>query len=278
MADQRTIELAENRLPFWSRFTLTANLRFDPAVGVFRIIFEPGLQIPVFDYRRGEGNVTALEGSRSTERDTILQKANETRGGEKYIIEGISITKDGYPYERANLGQVVDGLQHTLIPPSSVAPANGGLVAVGGIVPTVEDFRALDSLMLEILQKYFFWELQIDGTRRILQMGPTILYPGVGGPQGGNVDTTNGGTFVANYMHIPETIQWNPSGVRDSNLVALLKSAYRCRVPTWTAPDGLDDAGAAIPNAVPTALGRIWTQGWIMNFHGAAISPVSAIS
>lgn len=277
MAQGQVIELAENTLPFWSRFTLTANLRFN-GTDVFRTLFEPGYQIPVYDYRRGEGDVIALEGSRSTERDTILQKANETRGGEKYIIKGVSITKDGYPYERGNVTGSDDGTQHTLIPPMSIAPANGGLVAVGGIVPTVEDFRALDSMMWEILQKYFFWELQIDGTRRILQMGPTALYPGVGGPAGGNVDTTNGGTFIQNYMKIEETIQWNPSGSKDSNLVALLKAAYRCRVPTWTAPDGLDDDEDPIPNAVPTALGREWTQGWIMNFHGQAISPISSIS
>jgi hypothetical protein len=55
-------------------------------------------------------------------------------------------------------------------------------------------------------------------------------------------------------------------------MVALLKAAYRMRCPTWTAPD------AVFVGAVPTPMGRLWTQGWVMNFHGRAISPVSNIS
>ena len=267
-------EVAVNTLPFWSRFTLSTNLQFDPAVGLFRTQFSAGFRVPVFDYRKGEQNVSALEGSRATSRDTILVTANQTRGGGLYRIFGVSFTKDGWPYVRSGAGSQ-NGIIHSLFPPNSIQPGNGGF---GPQVPSVEDFRALDSLMTEILAKYFRLELQIDGTRRIIEMGPTIYYPGIGGPFGGNVDTTHGGTANNNYMHIREGIVWNPAGAVDSNLQVSLEAAYDCITPTWTNPTGTDDAGNAISGATPTAMGRLWTQGWIVNFHGREESPTSNIS
>lgn len=263
-------EIAINTLPFWSRFLLDVDLRFD-GTNTFRTIFARGTRLPVFDYRKGERNVTALQGAQATSRDTILVQANQTRGGGQYTIHGISFTKDGYPYEAED----AQGLAHSLFPGASVQPANGG---AGVVVPTVEDFRSLDSLMIEVFQKFFRMELQIDGTRRILEMGPSILYPGVGGPNGGNVDTTNGGTAVNNYMKIREGIVWNPSGAVDSNLVMSLEAAYDCILPTWTAPDGLAPDGQPIADAVPTALGRRWKIAYIANFHGVEESPTSNIS
>jgi hypothetical protein len=272
-------EIAINTLPFWSRFTLTYDLRFDPATGLVRTQFPAGFSIPVFDYRKGEQSVAALEGGRATPRDTILVQANQTRGGGLYRIHGISFTKDGWAYEKSGDGNR-NGLIHTLYPPSSSQPGNN---AFGPQVPTPEDFRALDSLSYEVFQKYFRMEVQIDGTRRILEMGPTILYPGVAGPVS-DVDTVNGAPFVVNFMKIREGITWNPSGAVDSNLLVALQAAYDCVTPTWTTPAGTADGEAPgpdnplIPNAQPTSLGRQWTSAWIVNFHGYEESPTSNIS
>lgn len=266
-------EIAVNTLPFWSRFTLTSDLRFDPATGLFKTQFAAGFSIPVFDYRKGEQNVSALEGSRATARDTILVQANQTRGGGLFRIYGLSFTKDGWAYERSGEGSK-NGTIHTVYPPNSLQPGNGGF---GPQVLSVEDFRGLDSLMAEMFLKYFRTEIRVDGTRRILEMGPTIIYPGTGGPLS-YVDTTNGGTLIHNFMKIKEGILWNPAGTVDSNLQVFLQAEYDAITPTWTNPTGTDDAGAPIPNAIPTAMGRKWTQGWICNFHGIEESPTSNVS
>jgi len=271
--------IAINTLPFWSRFTQTLDLRYDGA-NVLREHFNPGFTIPCFDYRKGEQNVAALEGSRSTARDTILVQANQTRGGGLYRIYGVSFTKDGWAYERGNVGGQ-PGIRHTLYPPSGSQAANG---AAGPQVPSVEDWRALDSLFCEVFLKYFRFVIEIDGTRRILEMGPAMLYPGVNGPTGGNVDTVNGAPFVSNYMKIKEGIVWNPAGTVDSNLTVKLQAEYLCETPTWTTPAGTADGepvsqdNPAIADANPTALGRVWTQGWICNLHGVEEAPVSNVS
>ena len=264
-------EIAMNTLPFWSRFIVPADLRYDD-VNATRTIISAGTVIPVFDYRSGEQNVSALNGAKSTSRDTLLTQANQTRGGGMYHIRGLSITKDGYPYVASDKNSDV-GIVHNLWPGASVQPANGA----GPLVPTVEDFRSLDSLMWEVFEKFFRLEIRIDGTRRILEMGPAPLYPGIGGPLS-DVDTTNGGTYNSNYMHIPEGIVWNPAGTVDSNLMVALIADYDCVVPTWTAPDGLTPSGDPVSNAVPTALGRLWSQGWLLNFHGYEESPLSSVS
>lgn len=277
-------ELALNTLPFWSRFEIPVDLRWN-GVDLQTTVFTKGFKIPVFDYRRGENEVTALDNALATARDTIQSKAGQTRGGSLYKIHGISLTKDGYPYSRLLdvSGVPVTGakaLTHQLWPPQTMQPANGTL---GPQVPTVEDFRGLDSLMVEFLQKYFHFTLNVDGTKRIIEFGPTILYPGVGGPLG-YVDTTNGGTVVQNFMRIPEGITWNPAGAVDSNMVCELEASYDCLVPTWTTPNGTATGGPVtagnpvLPNANPTPIGRVWQQGWILNFHGEEISPVSNVS
>jgi len=268
-------EVAVNTLPFWSRFSLDSDLRFDGTT-LERTVVTAGTEIPVFDYRRGEQNVTALNGARATLRDTILTQAAQTRGGEKFTIHGISITKDGYAFVRDGIG-ARNGLVHHLFPPQSMQPGND---AFGPIVMSPEDWRAFDSLMWEILQKFFVMVLDIDGSRRIVQLGPTLFYPGVGGPKN-TVDTLNGDAFVQNYMFIKEGITWDPAGSVDSNFVVKLQAAYDCVVPTWTAPDGLNpfvDPPVAIPNAKRTAIGRLWTQAWLLNFHGVAESPTSNVS
>jgi hypothetical protein len=269
-------EISINTLPFWSRFTVSADLRYD-GINPTRTVISKGRQIPVFDYRQGEGTVTALEGAQATTRDTILVQANQTRGGGLYRIHGISYTKDGWPYSRtgADAATVTKGLEHSFYPPNSLQPANG---TAGPIVLTVEDFRALDSLMVHIYLDAFRTQINIDGTRRILEMGPSPLYPGVGGAATGNVDTSNGQSFVSNYMHISEGIVWNPAGAVDSNLRVLLEASYDIVVPCWTAPNGLAPDGTPIPSANPTAMGRVWTAGWICNFHGLEESPTSNVS
>lgn len=265
-------EVAINTLPFWSRFTLDADLRYDN-VNPFRTIFTAGFFLPVFDYRKGENTVTALGGARSTARDTILVQANQTRGGGLFRIYGLSFTKDGWPFVRGPQ-PTPPGVEHSMFPPQSMQPANE---TIGPAVLSPEDFRAIDSLMWEIFEKFFRIEIRIDGTRRILEMGPAPLYPGVGGPKS-TIDTTNGDTFVSNYMPIKEGIVWNPAGTVDSQLQVFLEAAYSCTVPTWTAPDGLTPAGGPVTDAKPTAVGRLWTQGWICNFHGVEESPTSNVS
>jgi len=265
-------EIAVNTLPFWSRFTVTADLRFD-GVTLLRTLLLPGANRPVFDYRKGELGATALEGAPATARDTILVTANQTRGGGLYRIHGVSITKDGWAYQADDAkGQ---GLRHTVFPASSIQPGNGGF---GPVVMTLEDWRSIDSFMAHLLLDNFRLQINVDGTRRILEMGPVPLYPGVGGVIGGSTDTQNGQAFVSNYMAIQEGIIWNPAGAVDSNIVLNVENTYQVDVPTWTAPDGLTPDGVPIPGAIPTPIGRRWTQGWIANFHGYEESPTSNVS
>jgi hypothetical protein len=265
-------EIAVNTLPFWSRFTVTADLRFD-GVSLLRTLLQPGANRPVFDYRKGELASTALEGVPATARDTILVTANQTRGGGLFRIHGLSITKDGWAYEQDTAKG--KGLRHTNYPPNSAQPGNGGF---GPQVLTVEDWRGLDSYMAHLLTDNFRVQINVDGTRRILEMGPVPLYPGVGGVVSGSLDSTNGQAFVSNYMAIQEGIVWNPAGAVDSNIVVNIENTYQVDVPTWTAPDGLAPDGTPIPAAIPTPMGRVWTQGWIVNFHGYEESPTSNVS
>lgn len=272
----QTQEIAVNTLPFWSRFTSTVDLRFD-GTNVSRVVIPMGRGLTVFDYRKGEQNVAALEGSQSTARDTILVQANQTRGGGLYQIFGVSYTKDGLAYERSGTGNK-NGLIHSYFLAASVQPANG---LAGPVCPTVEDQRALDSFMTHMFLDAFRTQINIDGTRRILEMGPAPYYPGVGGAFGGNVDTNNGGAFISNYMHINEGITWNPAGAVDSNFQILLECTYDVVAPTYTTPSGINpflDPPAAYTDPNPTALGREWTQPWICNLHGQEESPTSNVS
>lgn len=274
MANGQVQEIAVNTLPFWSRFTNSVDMRYN-GVDVFRTVIGRGRSIPVFDYRKGEQNVAALEGAAATPRDTILVQANQTRGGGMYTIYGISYTKDGWAYE-ASGASPNSLLIHTYFPPSSMQPGNGD---AGPIVPSVEDMRSLDSLMVHMLLDGFRTQINIDGTRRILEMGPVPFYPGVGGSNGGNVDTQNGGAFVSNYMHIGEGIQWNPAGAVDSNFQIYLECNYDLVLPTWTTPNGINPfTGDPYTNANPTAFGRLWTQAWLCNLHGEETSPTSNVS
>lgn len=272
MPAEETIEIAENRIPYWSRFITPVDLRYD-GVNVFRQIFQAGFELPVLDYRRGEQQVTALNSARATARDTILNQANQTRGGAMYEIHGVTITKDGYAYEASGVG-AQQGINHLVLPASSLAAANG---TAGPIIPTVEDFRGLDSFLYEIFEKNFFMQLSIDGTSRIIEWGPTILHPGQGGPSS-DVDTLNGGGFVGNYVHLKEPIYWNPSGTTDSSMKVNLVCAYNVSVPTFTAPTGLAPDGTPIPNANPTPIGRLWSQAWILSLVGKEVKPTSQVS
>ena len=267
------MEIAINTLPFWSRFVLPYDLHFD-GVALVRTLFTRGFKVPVFDYRQGESSALALAGATATERDTILVKAAQTRGGGRYTIKGISITKDGLPYTSPGDGTRDAGLIHELHPAFSLQPDNDPAVNPQ-MVMSPEDFRALDSLMQHLFNDFFRLELSIDGTRRVLEMGPAQIYPGVGGVKS-TVDSTNGDTFQSNYMAIPEGIQWNPSGAVDSNMVLKLIAAYDAVVPTWTPPVPI--AGEVIANPKPTPIGRLWRQGYIVQFHGFEESPTSAVS
>lgn len=276
--------IAINTLPFWSRFVLRADLRYDGA-NLLRTVLSRGSDILAFDYRRGENNVSALDGAQATSRDTLMTKANQTRGGSQYTIRGVSITKDGMPYavpltSDGTPAQGAGALVHELYPPSAVQPANG---AFGPQAPSPADFRALDAFAWNVLQKFMGLRIEIDGTKRIVEMGPSLLYPGVGGPLD-FIETTNAGTIQRNFMEIPEGIVWNPSGAVDSSFVAKFTAAYDCRAPTYVSPFGTANGlpvapgNPALPGAVPSALGRVWEFGYVINFHGVEESPVSNVS
>lgn len=268
-------QIAVNTLPFWSRFVIPIDLRYDGATCIRRVISK-GTKVPVFDYRQGEANATALNGAQATARDTILVKAAQTRGGGRYTINGLSITKDGMPYTVGD----TKGLVHEIFPGMSVQPCNSDS---GPLVPSVEDMRSLNNLMLQAFLQTFRVQLNIDGSRRTIEMGPAVLYPGQGGAKD-SIESTNGDVFVSNFMPIPEGIFWNPSGAVDSNMVVELESTYDLDVPTWTTPTGTADGepvsgeNPEIPYANRTALGRDWQQGFVLNFHGREESPTSNVS
>jgi hypothetical protein len=269
-------QIAVNTLPFWSRFVVEYDLRYDGVTCIRRLITR-GTRIPVFDYRQGEAQATALNGAQATARDTILVKAAQTRGGGRYTINGLSITKDGMPYENAANS---NGLTHQVFPAASVQPCNGDS---GPLVLSVEDMRSLNNFTLQAFLQTFRVQLNIDGTRRTIEMGPALLYPGQGGAKD-SIESANGDVFVSNFMPIPEGIFWNPSGAVDSNMVVQLEAAYDLDAPTWTTPTGTADGGAVtqenpeIPYANRTALGRQWQQGFVLNFHGREESPTSNVS
>jgi len=269
MQPQQEIQIAENRIPYWSRFTVNYDLRYD-GTNSERTIFTKGSKIVLFNYRRGESNVTALDGGLATDRDTILVQANQTRGGALYKIHGITLAKDSTPYEVLDS----DGKRttHKLPMFTSAAGANGATPQI-----SVEDGRGLEAFSYAVFQKYFNLTLNIDGTKRIIEWGPSINYPGVSGPVGGNVATTNG-VLVGNHIHFIDGINWNPAGTSDSNMEVALEAAYDCVVDTFTAPDGNAPDGTPITDAIPTTIGRDWTQGWIMRLEGVEISPTSQVS
>lgn len=275
------VEIALNTLPMWSRFTLTIDLRFD-GVSTFKTQFTPGRIIPCFAYKQGDQTVRALEGSAGTDRDTILVQSAQTRGGALFDIKGMSITKDGWAYDRADSDAAGPGTKHTLFPPSSIPAANGALPP---IILTVEDFRALDGLFAHVFNDFFHLNINVDGVQRTLTMGPVPFYPATGGTGAtGNVDTTNGPAFVNNYTEIPEGIKWNPAGSVDSNMVANLIAAYECVTPTWTTPTGtangepVSGTNPTIANPNPTPIGRRWTQAFLLRFHGKEYKPTSNVS
>lgn len=269
------IEIAVNTLPFWSRFILPFDLRWNGTDCIRRIITQ-GTKIPVFDYRQGESAATALNGAQATERDTILTKAGQTRGGARYTILGMSITKDGMPYTN----EAANGLSHGVYPPMSTQPCNGDS---GPLVPSVEDMRSLNNLFLEAFLQTFLIDLKIDGSKRTIEFGPTLLYPGGGGAKD-SIESANGDVFVSNFMPIPEGIFWNPSGSVDSNMVVRLEAAYDLDVPTWTTPTGTANGepvtqdNPELDYANRTAIGRNWQQGFVLNFHGREESPTSNVS
>lgn len=270
--------IAVNTLPFWSRFLLNVDLRWDGA-NATRLVFTAGQQIPVFSYKQGEGNVSALAGERATARDTILQTGNQTRGGSLYDIRGISYTKDGSLYETVPAANPAQQAVHAYWPGMSVQAANG----VNPIAPTVEDMRALEACVLAMFLGSFRTQINIDGTKRILEMGPVILYPGIGGQKDGIV-SSNGDVFNSNYMPIDEGITWNPAGAVDSNLSVILECNYNVQAPCWTTPTGtanglpVSGTNPIIPNANRTAIGRNWTLPIVCNFHGREESPTSNVS
>lgn len=279
-------QVAINTLPFWSRFVLEADLRFD-GVNPYRRILAAGSKVKAFDYRQGASDAGALQGQTSTERDTILTKANETRGGGKVRIRGISFTRDGSPYEVIEQSDALNGGEASrggtsfkLLPGTSHNAGNGGF---GPQTPSAEDVRGLGVTFNMLFSQFQRVNINIDGTRRILEMGPGILHSGINGPTG-DVYAANGTPYSTNYLWIPEGIEWNPAGAVDSNLVVDIMSAYDCFLPTYTTPTGTVDGqpptaeNPPIDQAVPTPIGRKWRQAWVVNFHAAEESPTSNVS
>lgn len=273
------VNIAVNTLPMWSRFLVPFDLRWD-GTNPARVVITRGQQIPVFNYKQGEGAVAALLGDPSTARDTILQTGAQTRGGALYDIRGISYTKDGEIYEMVDdPNNAAAPKIHAYWPGMSVQAANGP----APICPTVEDWRALEAMLLAIFLGSFRTQINIDGTRRILEMGPSVLYPGVGGNKD-SIVSSNGDVFNSNYMEINEGITWNPAGAADSNLIVLLEANYNVACPCWTTPTGtanglpVSGTNPIIPGANRTAVGRKWILPMVCNFHGREESPTSAVS
>jgi hypothetical protein len=273
---QQVLQIAVNTLPFFSRFVIPYDLRWD-GTNCMREVLSRGRKFRAFDYRQGETSARALNGQEATERDTILQEAGKTRGGSRYIIMGLSITLDGYPYETTEASH---GLLHRIYPGMSTQACNNGS---GPICPSVEDMRSLSSMFLQAFLQTHYITIQVDGTKRTLEMGIPAFYPGQGGAKD-LISATNGDVFCANYMSIPECIVWNPSGAVDSNMTCEFQCAYDLEMPTWTTPTGTasglppDEQHPKIDGAVPSSKGRDWRQGFMLNFHGREESPVSNVS
>lgn len=268
-------QVAVNSLPFWSRIIVPFDLRWNGTQCQRRVITR-GTKIRAFGYRQNEANVRALNGASATERDTIVQEGGKTRGGARYVIFGLSIGIDAWPYTASDN----EGLIHEMWPPMSQQPCNQ---ASGPLAMTVEDYRSLLATFANAFAGAFKVDIKVDGTKRTLEMGIPAFYPGMGGIKD-QLSAMNGDVFVANFMPIPETIMWNPAGAVDSNLAVQLEAAYDVDLPTWTTPTGtingepVSQDNPIIEGAVPTAIGREWQQAFMINFHGREESPVSNVS
>jgi hypothetical protein len=272
------LQIAVNTLPLQSRLVIPFDLRYNGTL-CEREVIRKGTELLAYGYKQNDTNVVELAGAMATERDTPLLKAAETQGGSRYIIQGLSISVDGEPYDIPE-GDESMGLDHHMWPASSELPCNQGS---GPLVAAVEDKRSLMSSLVQAFCQSYKLSIQIDGDSRTLQMGIPLFYPGQGGVKD-TVATSNGDTFAANFMPIPETIPWNPGGTADSNLVVLFRSKYSIYMPTWTTPAGTanglpaSETNPLITDAVKTALGRKWLQGIVVNFHGRREQPVSNVS
>jgi len=276
MANQ--IQIAVNTLPLQSRLIVPFDLRYD-GVSCIRTVITRGTELRGYGYKQNDTQVVELAGAMATERDTPLLKASETQGGSRYIIQGLSISVDGEPYDIPENDQN-HGLDHWMWPASSELPCNQ---ASGPLVLSVEDKRSLMSSLVQAFCQAYKLSIQIDGDSRTLQMGIPIFYPGQGGVKD-TLATSNGDTFAANFMPIPETIAWNPGGTVDSNLVVLFRAKHSINMPTWTTPVGTanglpaSETNPLITDAVKTAMGRKWLQAFVVNFHGRREQPVSNVS
>lgn len=276
--NNQVVQIAVNSLPFWSRFIIPFDLRWN-GVACLRQVITIGNEIRAFGYNQQAANAQQLMNGQATERDTIVQEGGKTRGGSRYIIVGMSLTVDGYPYDVPDDNEN-NGLDHYVWPASATQPCNE---ASGPLVNTVEDQRSLLSALVQAFTMAYKLDIKIDGTRRTLEMGVPQFYPGQGGTKD-LIGASNGDTFVSNFMPIPETIVWNPSGAVDSQLTVALKAAYNIFMPTWVTPTGtanglpVSETNPKITDAVPTPMGRKWRQAFILNFHGREESPVSNVS
>lgn len=265
--------LAVNTLPFWSMIGLSADLRLVPGA-LTRVLFTAGTKRRAFSYKQGDGAVPALEGDQATERDTILVKATETRGGARYHIKGISVTPDGLPFWKDEADATGLTVHDTLA--SVITPAPGSDANI-----TPEDLKGLTAFMVNMLMANFKMDLKVDGTKRTIELGPVTFYNAVGGLVGHEAHSI-GQPFAMNYYEIPEGIDWNPSGAKDSNMVVEFVADRTVIVPQYVSADGINPAthaayGAEL-NLQKSGLGRNWCQRWLVNFHGQEISPTSDVS
>ena len=273
------LQIAVNTLPLQSRLVIPFDLRYD-GENCLREVITRGEELRAYGYKQNDSNVHELDGAMATDRDTPLLKASETRGGARYIIQGLSISVDGEPYDIPE-NDTHNGLHHWMWPASSEEPCNQ---SSGPLCMTVEDKRSLMSALVQAFCQAYKLSIEIDGDSRVLQMGIPIFYPGQGGVKD-TLATSNGDTFAANFMPIPETIAWNPGGTVDSNLVVKFTARHSIWMPTWTTPAGTanglpyaSETNPKIADAVETAWGRKWLQGIVVNFHGRQEQPVSNVS
>jgi hypothetical protein len=272
------LQIAINTLPIFSRLVIPYDLRWD-GTNCTRAVIQKGTHYRAYAYKQNDSQVPELAGAQATARDTPLLKAAETRGGSRFKIYGMSITADGEPYDYPENDSEY-GLNHYMWPAASDLPCNQ---ASGPLVLSVEDKRSLCDALIQAFLMSCKLQMEIDGDSRGLQLGIPAFWPGQGGAKD-SVAASNGDVFASNFIEIPEGITWNPSGAVDSNLIVHFEAVHTITMPTWTTPTGtanglpVSGSNPKLDDAVPTAWGRHWRQGFQVNFHGVQEQPTSGVS
>lgn len=221
---------AEQRSVLFNKYFST--VRFQAAVtGTFTYTFAAGTELRAFGYAQGDPMNTAVigfpAGRVATPADTNLISASETIGGERVIIEGISI----YLHEDsdAQLAQVLfPNVSVTLamngarqlwpLGTMSMLPCSAGLTGLGTSFVTAPDIASSIARPLGAL--------------------------------------TNGVSEASNFYPLPQPIFWEPKGAADSTMICKLRVEQTSAYTTLLAADRAAAAGiAAWTHPAGTAIG-----------------------